>query len=134
MAGATLTFIYEIGYGPFPAPWQGAQPTTASGRQMANRPERLRLRALLGARPRLHTITASSDGISASRPLIQADHLDDPTGHLHSPFEAVGAGWAMPAMPSKLGAIPIHADDVRLMFARRSDERLRHRSIPRRSG
>jgi hypothetical protein len=83
--GATLTFIYEIGYGPFPVPWQGAQPTTAADGKWQTVPSGFGY-TVYSVPDGVYTITASSDGVSASRQLIQADHG-------HTPFESVGLAF-----------------------------------------
>jgi hypothetical protein len=81
--GATLSFIYQIDYGNDRIPWVGAAPTTAASGQWST----VTYGGYTSASPDgVYTFTALTDGVSASRALIQATHGD-------TPFESVGLAF-----------------------------------------
>jgi hypothetical protein len=88
--GATLTFIYQINHGSNRIPWPGATPTTAADGKWLTP---VTGEGYTGSSPDgVYTFTASCGSVSASRTLIQADHIGQ-LGFLQSPFEAVGLAF-----------------------------------------
>lgn len=85
--GATMTFIYQIDYGSARIPWIGANTTVAAdGKWSTGSGGGLYTTASPNG---VYTFTAIANGVTATRQLIQSDHVGQ-LGLTESPFEAVG--------------------------------------------